>query len=185
MKPTRKDLIRVLKARELARIDAKIAVLEGQRMPVNAAKMDRSIRDRAIRKFSQTGGPRQLIEALDAGDIHYTIECDGHWPGDRDNFRATVFFKITGNDVISSDIRPTAREVKAVEKLMDHNGKIHGQLQLLRCRRQELEYDNGHKLVDETLSRILVEGDETIQKLLTAIETRLDTVLTAAQVPNG
>lgn len=185
MKPTRKDLIRVLREREFARIDAKIKELEGQQLRLTDDKSEQSIRNRAIAQFRKMPGPRKLIKAMDAASIPYVIECSGHWQGNKTSFRATVFFKIEGDQSINNDIKPTAKELAATEKVMTHNAKLQGQIQLLRSRRNGLEYEDGTKLIEETLSRILVEGDDTIQKLMAALETRLDQALTGAQATNG
>lgn len=185
MKPTRKDLIRVLREREFDRIDAKIKELEGQRMFLPDDTSEQSIRDRAIAKFKRRPDVRKLIAALDAGKVPYSIECSGHWQGNQASFRATVYFKIVGDQTVMDDITPTKREAATAKRVTDHNNKIQGQIQLLRARRNGLEYEDGHKLIDDTLSRILVEGDESIQKLLAAIETRLTSTITEALATNG
>jgi hypothetical protein len=181
LKPTRKDLIRVLREREFARIDAKIKELEGQQLRLTDDKSEQSIRNRAISQFRKMPGPRKLIKAMDAAGIHYTIACSGHWQGNKTVFRATVYFEIEGDQSIANDIKPTAKELAATEKVMTHNAKLQGQIQLLRSRRNGLEYEDGQKLIEETLSRMLVEGDDTIQKLMAALETRLDQALSATQ----
>lgn len=182
MKPTRKDLIRVLKERELARIKAKIEELGKQKKPL--PNYQAACEATALELVKRQPEVKKLVRTLDAAKIRYEFKTFANSVGWNKPVRVQVQLKIAGVDRDVIEVMPSLDALAEYQSADVANGKLEQQLNMLRRRQHVLLCgagdDNSVDIIEETLSTLLMEGDESLQQLLKAVETRLDAALSAA-----
>ena len=178
MKISRRDIINVLKKRLRAKLTTE---LNAARFEFYAAsdkyenlrrQQSDNIEELAIKEFKKIPEVSDVIKRLDAASVEYSIGCHQQSCGDG-VYKCHVNLHFSIIETVTLKQKPEdSLEVAIANAAMDMRN-INGKLDRTE---RELNHrlEDSSSLIEDAISDMLVEGDESINKLIAQIEDMLE-----------
>lgn len=181
MKPTRKDIVRILRKRAIewtvAELDAVRAAIRKTHSENEENAVRLEIEATAIAKFKTKAVFRDLMQKLTKAGIKFSIKAYTVRVAvtGSNHYQCNVNIDL-GNQLSKSiDMFSTARQQKRLETAKTKLRELENQQRLLNNKLNDLE-ESRNEAIEDILSELLVSNDNTVTALLETLEKKIDAI---------